>query len=123
MAETDADLEDLVAKFKALSVTLEMTEDAIVVIKKTLLDPLEKEERRALDETLLELVAKRAKITNMMIALSSDATVMSPPSSALVKQMARLADKVDEMSRANVVASEAVKATGQVLDVASKVLA
>lgn len=123
MAATDAELGELVEKFKTLSIMLEMTEDAIVVAKKGLLENPEKEVRRELDETILELAAKRAKITNMMIALGSDATVMPAPSAALVKQIAKLADKVDEMSRANVVASGAVKLTGQVLDVVSDALA
>jgi hypothetical protein len=120
MAEGDS---ELVVKFRSLSVLLEMTEDAIVVAKKGLLKNPEKEERRELDENILELTAKRAKITNTMIAIASNAAAMPLPPPELVKQIARLADKVDEMSRANVVASAAVKTTGQVLDVVTDALA
>jgi hypothetical protein len=112
MADTDA---ELVAKFRALSIMMEMTDDAIVVAKKALLQNPDKEERRELDEIILELAAKHFKVKNMMLALANDATVMDPPSKSQVDKIAALAEAVDKKTQGNVVASAAIKLTGEVL--------
>jgi hypothetical protein len=120
MADSDA---ELVAKFTALSVMLEMTDDAAVVAKKGLLQNPDKEERRELDEIILELAAKHAKVKNMMFALANDAAIMDPPTKAQLTVITDLADKVDKMTRKNVVVSSAVKVAGEVLTTVTDAIA
>ena len=115
------DTEEIVATFRGLSDALEMTEDAIVVAKQGLLQNPTKEVRRALDADILELEAKRAKISAKMIALGRGEPSVKKPTDAQIAEIATLAGEVDQLTRASATASQALAITGRVLDLMSDV--
>lgn len=115
------DNEEIIATYKALSDALEMIEDAIVVAKQGLLQNPTKEERRALDAEILELEAKRAKISAKMIALGRGEPSVKKPTDAQIAEIAALAGEVDRLTRASAAASQALAITGRVLDLMSEV--
>ncbi len=115
------DTEEIVATFRGLSDALEMTEDAIVVAKQGLLQNPTKEVRRALDADILELEAKRAKISAKMIALGRGEPSVKKPTDAQIAEIATLVGEVDQLTRASAAASQALAITGRVLDLISDV--
>ncbi len=111
---------DFRAKYQALSDALEMVEDAIEVARQALLENPDKEERRRLNELVLELEAKRAKIVNKMIALGRDAGTVAMPSKDKIDKMKALATQVDGLTRSAQGAGKAIDTADKVLKMASK---
>lgn len=108
------------AKYQALSDALEMVDDAIEVARTGLLENPDKEERRRLNELILELEAKRAKIVNKMIVLGREAGKVAMPSASQIKKMKALAAQVDALTRSAQGAGTAIDMAGKVLEMASK---
>lgn len=108
------------AKFEALSDALEMVDDAIEAARHALLENPNKEERRRLNELILELEAKRAKIVNKMIALGRKTRAVAMPSKAKINKLKELAAEVDELTRAAQGAGRAIQLADQVLDLAGE---
>lgn len=102
-------------KFQALSDALEMVEDAIDAARVALLDNPNKDERRRLNELILELEAKKAKIINKMIALGREQTQVKKPTKTHLDELKKLAEKVDGLTRAGQGAATAIGIGEQVL--------
>jgi chromosome segregation ATPase len=113
--------DDFRTKFQALSDALEMVEDAIEAARLALFDNPEKDERRRLNELILELEAKRAKIINKMIELGRQQTAIKKPTKAQLDELKNLAAKVDELTRNSQGAVIAINAGGEVLALVEKV--
>ena len=112
--------DDFRAKYQALSDALEMVDDAIEVARQALLENPDKEERRRLNELVLELEAKRAKIVNKMIAIGRDAGALAMPSKAQIDALKALATEVDELTRSAKGAGKAIEMAGKVIEMAGK---
>ena len=110
------DEQAILATFRAMSDALEMVEDALAVTRQGLSANPTKQERRQLDEDILDLGLKRSQLTNSMIALGRGQGTIRPPSAEQITQIKALAAKVDQLTRESVAASEAVVVAGNVLD-------
>jgi hypothetical protein len=85
-----------------------------------LLNP-SREQERALNETLLELDARRAMIQAMLNALASDPGAMAGPTAAQVTEVSLLTGQVETLTTANLTASSAITFTSKVLVVATQI--
>lgn len=112
--------DDFRTKYQALSDALEMVDDAIEVARQALLENPDKEERRRLNELILELEAKRAKIVNKMIVLGRETGTIAMPSENQIEKMKALATEVDGLTRSAQGAGKAIEMAGKVLEMASK---
>jgi len=108
------------AKYQALSDALEMVDDAIEVARKALLGNPDREERLRLNELILELEAKRAKIVNKMAALGRKTGQIAMPSKSRIEKMKALATQVDDLTRSAQGAGKAIEVAGKVLEMAGK---
>ena len=106
--------------YESFSDSLEMVEDAIVAARQALLENPTKEERRELNEQILELEAKRAKITNKLIALGRPGAAVSPPTDAQIAEIKGLAEEVDKLTRASEGAARAISVAPRGLDMVAK---
>jgi predicted nucleic acid-binding Zn-ribbon protein len=113
--------EDFQTKLMALSDALEMVEDAIEAARLALFENPEKDRRRRLNELILELEAKKAKITNKIIALARKQTAIKRPTKAQLDELKTLAAKVDELTRNSENAVIVIDAGGEVLALVEKV--
>ena len=107
-------------RFRAMSVALEMVEDALAVARLGLNGNPTKEERRQLDEDILELGLQRTRLTNEMIALGRGQGSTTPPTPEQINEIKALAEKVDKLTLHAVAASTAVKEVGRVLDLVAE---
>ena len=103
-----------------MSVALEMVEDALAVARLGLNGNPTKEERRQLDEDILELGLQRTRLTNEMIALGRGQGSTTPPTPDQINEIKALAEKVDKLTLQAVAASTAVKEVGRVLDLVAE---
>jgi translation initiation factor 6 (eIF-6) len=110
------DEQAILATFRAMSDALEMVEDALAVARKGLNANPSKQERRQLDEDILELTLKRSRLTNSMIALGRGQGTIRPPTADQIAEIKQLATEVDRLTRESLAASRAVVAAGNVLD-------
>lgn len=106
----------MLTTFRAMSVGLEMVEDALAVARLGLNGNPTKEERRQLDEDILDLALQRTRLTNGMITLGRGEGTISPPTARQIDEIKALAEKVDRLTLQAVAASTAVKEVGNVLD-------
>ena len=104
------------ATFRAMSEALEMVEDALAVARKGLNANPTKQERRELDEDILDLALKRTRLTNSLIALGRGQETIQPPTPGQIAEIKALATQVDQLTRQSVAASQAVTAAGDVLE-------
>jgi hypothetical protein len=114
------DEQAVLATFRAMSDALEMVEDALAVARLGLNANPTRQERRQLDEDILELALKRTRLTSTMIALGRGEQTIQPPSAAQIAEIKTLAAQVDQLTQQSVAASEAVVATGHVLDLVAE---
>jgi hypothetical protein len=98
--------------FRALA----MAEDAL------LLNP-SREQERTLNETLLELEAKRALIRAMLNALANDPRALPGPTAAQVTEVSLLTGQVETLTTANLTTSSAITFSSKVLVVATQIAA
>jgi translation initiation factor 6 (eIF-6) len=110
------DEQAILATFRVMSDALEMVEDALAVARQGVNANPTKQERRQLDEDILELALKRSRLTNSLIALGRGQGTVRPPTAGQVAQIKELATEVDRLTRESIAASGAVVAAGNVLD-------
>jgi hypothetical protein len=108
------------AMFRAMSDALEMVDDALAVARQGLNTNPTKQERRQLDEDILDLALKRTRLTSALIALGRGERTISPPSAQQIARIKELAGEVDQLTRQSVTSSQAVVASGKVLDLVAK---
>lgn len=108
------------AAFRAMSDALEMVEDGLAVARQGLNSNPTKQERRQLDEDILDLGLKRTRLTSAMIALGRGQATISPPTAEQIAEIKALAGQVDQLTQQSVAASDAVVAVGKVLDLVAK---
>lgn len=108
-----------VALVRALTLVLR----ALAVAEDALLLNPSREQERALNETLLELEAKRAMIRARLNALANDARALPGPTAAQVTEVSLLAGQVEALTTANLTASSALAFTSKVLVVATQIAA
>lgn len=106
--------------FRAMSDALEMVEDALAIARQGLNANPSKQERRQLDEDILDLALKRTRLTSAMIALGRGQGTIRPPTADQIAEIKTLAGQVDRLTQQSVAASGAVVATGHVLDLLAK---
>jgi HAMP domain-containing protein len=102
--------------FRTLSEALEMVEDALALVRQGLNANPTKEERRQLDEDILELALKRTRLTSALLALGRGDATITPPTPGQIAEIKALAARVDQLTRESIAASDAVKEAGRVLD-------
>lgn len=106
------------ALFKALADAQEMASDAITVAEKGLNANPTREQRRILNEDILELNAKFTKLQGHLLALARGGDVIARPTDRQLRELARLSASVDRMVNRSVSASQAVRTVGEVLELA-----
>jgi hypothetical protein len=106
--------------FRAMSDALEMVEDALAIARQGLNANPSKQERRQLDEDILDLALKRTRLTSAMIALGRGQGTITPPTAEQIAEIKTLAGQVDQLTQQSIAASGAVVATGHVLDLLAK---
>jgi hypothetical protein len=87
-----------------------------------LLNP-SREQERTLNETLLELEAKRALIRAMLNALANDPRALPGPTAAQVTEVSLLTGQVETLTTANLTTSSAITFSSKVLVVATQIAA
>jgi hypothetical protein len=112
---------DVLKAFRMLSDTLEMIEDALLVVAQGLKMNPTVDERHDLEGQQHELSIEKMKVVAAMKAIGRGQLVIPPPTEAQITAVKRLARDVDDLTRANVTAGNAVVAGGQVLDAVGKI--
>jgi hypothetical protein len=107
----------------ALGRALALVFRALAVAEDALLLNPSREQERSLNETLLELEAKRAMLRAMLNALANDTRALPGPTTAQVTEVSLLAGQVETLTTANLTASSAIAFTSKVLVVATQIAA
>jgi hypothetical protein len=105
----------------ALGRALALVFRALAVAEDALLLNPSREQERALNETLLELEAKRAMLRARLNALANDPRALPGPTAAQVTEVSLLAGQVEALTTANLTASSALAFTSKVLVVATQI--
>ncbi|BFM14597.1 hypothetical protein R50073_07800 [Maricurvus nonylphenolicus] len=109
------DSQQLLATYQHLSTKLETIDDSLILANQALLQTPNKEERRTLDETILELELRRNQTINRMLLLTKNSGTITPPSEAQINQVKSLATEVDELAAHNQNVASTLSITSQVL--------
>jgi hypothetical protein len=115
------DSEQLLATYQYLSIKLETIDDSLILANQALLQAPNKEERRTLDETILELELRRNQTINRMLLLTKNSGAITPPTDTQISQVKSLAAEVDELAAHNQNVASALSVTSQVLSLLQSV--
>ena len=105
----------------ALAEALSLVFDAIAVAEKGLEKNPSKEEERKLNQTLVDLDLKRAKIQAKLDAQVNRTAPLAGPTAAQVAEVATLTGEVQRLTGRALTASAAVRVTTRVLALATEV--
>ncbi len=112
--------EDVVVAFGMLSDTLEMVEDALLVVAQGLKMNPTVDERRDLERQQHELSIQKMKVVAAMKALGRGQLGIPRPTDAQIAAVKALARDVDDLTRATVAASDAVATAGRAIAAVDK---
>jgi hypothetical protein len=118
MAHESGEEDPVIALGKALS----LVRKAIATAEKGLLLNPSTVEQRELNETLVELELKKAKIRAQLDAQIAASTTIAGPTAAQVVEISSLTAEVEELTNASITASAAVALTSKVLALATEVV-
>lgn len=102
--------------FKALADAQEMVSDAISIAENALDENPTREQRRVLDEEILELNAKFSKLQGRLLAMAKGKSVIARPTDPQLAALTKLSEEVDSLAHTSVSASEALTTIALVLD-------